>query len=202
MQRINKFWTLLVLSCLSFVFCLGQKQKKDSRFHFQSINQVGLLNGEKGSALQFQTINGVSRKDWFGGIGIGMDYYHFRSIPVFADLRKTFGRSKNKPFVYADGGISFTWATDKQKYSQDPGDHLSNGLYLDAGAGYQIHISRHNALLLSLGYSYKNVKEYVPLYYYSYLSFMPANFTGGPSGYHDKYNYHLNRLSFKVGWSF
>ncbi|MDP4250981.1 MAG: hypothetical protein Q8918_12800 [Bacteroidota bacterium] len=198
----NKYFLSLIFFCFSLSICLAQKQKEDDRFHFQSIDQVGLLNGEISNSWQLQTINGVQYKSWFGGIGAGLDYYRMRSIPVFADIRKIFGHSENKLFVYADGGMSFTWATDKEKNNFGYNDHFSNGLYLDGGVGYQIHISGRNALLLSLGYSYKTVKEtypfLIPLYFDYYNPNMPA--PGTPSNQTNTYNYQLNRISIKIGW--
>lgn len=203
MLPLNKYAGLFLCCCFVSTICFGQKQKGNARFRFQSINAAGLVNGEAGPAFQVQTINGIQHKSWFGGIGVGMDFYRFRSIPVFADLRKTFGHGSNKPFVYADGGISCTWATDKEKgyYAND--SHFSNGLYLDGGMGYEIHISGKNALLLSVGYSYKKVADRFPTFMPYPLDYMPnvQNPYGSP-GPTNTYNYYLHRISIKIGWAF
>jgi len=207
MRHYNQYSLLIILFCFSFGAATAQKQKANNRFRFQSINQVGLLNGETGASPQLQTVNGVQYKSWFGGLGIGLDYYQFRSIPVFADFRKTFGDSKNKVFVYGDGGISCSWVTTKEKNNYNGTlDRFSNGWYVDGGLGYQIHISGKNALLLSLGYSYKTVKESIPVYYP--VLYMPAiDFTPGvppglATGQTNRYDYHFNRISIKIGWAF
>jgi hypothetical protein len=194
MLHCKKLIPALVLFCFSAA--TGRAQ---AAFHFHSINQAGLLNGQAGSSWQLQTINGVQHRSWFAGIGAGLEGYRFRGIPLFVDLRKTFGQAKNKPFVYADAGIHFIWVTDKDK-TVNGGSQATfyNGLYLDGGAGYEIHINRKNALLLSLGYSYKTIREKAAVYYYS-----PMPFSTQPvvSSY-DTYHYYLNRLSIKAGWKF
>ena len=204
MQHFNPYF-LIIIFCFSSFAGMTQKQKEDNRFRFESISQVGLLNGETGASPQPQTVNGVQYKSWFGGLGVGLDYYRFRSIPVFADFRKTFGHSKNKVFVYGDGGISCSWVTTKEKNSYYGNlDRFSNGWYVDGGLGYQIHISGKNALLLSLGYSYKTVKETLPVLMMSYLDYA-ANMlpgSGTPTGQENKFDYHFNRISIKIGWAF
>ena len=125
----------------------------------------------------------------------------FRSIPLFIDLRKEFGKSANKFFIYGDGGIHFAWLTESQKPNSNMSyDHFSNGFYMDAGVGYKVHVGR-SALLLNLGYSYKYMTEETP----GQLWFYPMLYLGGPSypdSPSDTYSYHLNRVSIKIGWEF
>ncbi len=116
----------------------AQQKTPPSQWQFHSINSVGLLEGETGSAFQLQTINGAQYKSWFTGVGLGLDFYRIRSIPLFADIRKEFGKENNKLFVYADFGINFSWATDQQKTSYVQGDKFSNGFYNDLGLGYKV----------------------------------------------------------------
>ena len=200
LQDYKKYFLSVIMLSFLYSICPAQQQKGINRIQFHSINQLGLLNGETGSSCQIQTINGIQYKSWFAGIGVGLDYYRFRGIPLFADIRKTFGAAKNKLFVYGDGGIHFSWVTDKEKtVNGRPQSKFSNGLYLDGGIGYQIQLSPKNALLLSVGYSYKQMKETAPVYYFypmivggDYPQSQPTN----------SYNYHLNRISIKVGWEF
>ena len=64
------------------------QQSKKIKFH--SINNIGLLKGQVDDVLQLQTINGIKYKSFFGGVGIGLDNYYFKTIPLFVDLRKCF----------------------------------------------------------------------------------------------------------------
>jgi hypothetical protein len=146
-----------------------------------------------------QTINGANYKSWFAGVGLGLDFYRLRTIPLFADIRKEFGKGNNKVFVYSDIGINFSWVTDQQKTINVENDKFYNGFYGDWGLGYKVLMNRKNNLLLSLGYSYKKtVETYDPFYgfgLYTYPGSQPENPT-------QKINYSLNRLSIKVGWEF
>ncbi|HVY74956.1 MAG TPA: hypothetical protein VG890_09015, partial [Puia sp.] len=102
-MRPEKLFIILVLILATRGTTFAQNPSSSKAWQFHSINQVGLLEGESGSSWQLQTVNGMSYKSWFAGIGVGLDYYRLRGIPLFLDLRKTFGHSRNKPFVYADG---------------------------------------------------------------------------------------------------
>src|SRR5579862_3368717 len=97
--------SLLVFMLIGMIKMSSAQQKSlPAKWQFNSINSVGLLEGETGSAFQLQTINGAQYKSWFAGMGLGLDFYRIRSIPLFADIRKEFGKGNNKLLVYADIG--------------------------------------------------------------------------------------------------
>jgi hypothetical protein len=87
----------------------AQTETAAKRYSFRSINQVGLLEGEQGSAFQLQTINGLQYSKWFAGIGTGLDYYSLRTIPLFGDLRWHMWDNGKTPFIYAGAGTNFVW---------------------------------------------------------------------------------------------
>ncbi|HVK97035.1 MAG TPA: hypothetical protein VM368_04415, partial [Flavisolibacter sp.] len=63
-------------SILLFFQCLiCYSQKVEEKFHFNSINQGGLLAGASDGTGLLQSINGVLHKTFFAGIGVGLDYY-------------------------------------------------------------------------------------------------------------------------------
>ena len=192
---MRKMKTVLTFALLVMMtgFGFAQQKNQPGSWRFQSINSVGLLEGQAGSAFQLQTVNGARYFSWFAGIGVGLDNYRLRTIPIFLDVRKEFGNSSNKFFVYADAGISFSWIPDNEKmpYTQE---HFSNGFYDDFGFGYKAALGKKNALQVSLGYSYKNLTD---TYTYGYYNVDPP--TGNPP---EKISYYLNRLSIKLGWSF
>jgi hypothetical protein len=174
-------------------------QKKNSRdgWKFHSINAVGFLEGQAGSAFQLQTVNGAKYKSWFGGIGVGLDYYRYRTVPLFFDLRKEFFSGTDKLFVYADAGFSFSWVADDQKDNYLAAK-FSNGFYNDMGLGYKRNISKNNAIIVSAGYSFKKLVET-----YNQMYFGPLITLGsGPEYPPQQINYSLNRLSIKIGWEF
>jgi len=195
--------SLLFLMLVVMVNISSAQQKTSSaQWQFHSINNAGLLEGETGSAFQVQTINGAQYKTWFAGVGLGLDLYRIRTIPLFADIRKEFGKGTNKLFGYTDLGINFGWATDQEKTSYVTGDKFSNGFYSDLGLGYKALVGRKNAVLLSLGYSFKKtVESYDQVYYYPGPGGL-FNQNMQPDGDKEKITYSLNRLSLKIGWEF
>ena len=185
---------------LFFLFCVclygrisAQQKPAACSWKFHSVNNVGLLEGQTGSAFQLQSVNGMQYRSWFMGIGLGLDFYRYRTIPMFIDFRKEFGSGPNKFFAYADGGVNFAWLTDNQKPLYLTDDHFSAGFYTDLGLGYKISAGRTNYLLLSVGYSLKKLKETYQGYYY----LPPDNLQDK-----EKINYNLNRLAIKIGWEF
>ena len=172
------------------IFAFGQKKAG-----FSSQNYAGLLEGEHGSSLQLQTINGVRFSSWFVGAGVGIDWYYRRSIPVFASVNKDFLRKEKRSFyVSANAGVNFPWQTDNYHNEWGYEETKSySGLYWSAGFGYKIGLGKGNdALLMQLGYDYKHVSEktIVP---YMVFDDRPPN---------DQFEYHLRRLSCKIGWNF
>ena len=178
----------LILVCQMLLLCsICWSQTKGSP-SFTSINQAGILSGSSEDKLQLQTINGISYRSMFAGIGVGMDYYFARSVPVFMDLRKMLSNRKTTPFIYLDGGYSFLWQKEKELWEVD----TKGGIYYGAGLGYQIQLVGKTKLELDCGYSYKRFskeKDNMP-----WSSFWPHTF--------DTYTYSLKRISIKAGLSF
>jgi hypothetical protein len=191
----------MILLVMISTFVSAQQKNLINPWSFQSIASVGLLEGQTGSAFQLQTINGARYKSWFAGVGLGLDYYRIRTIPLFIDIRKEFGKNSGKLFIYADGGISYGWASDAQKTGYLLNDQFHNGFYSDMGLGYKWAIGKKSAVVISLGYNYKKVNESYSSPYYYY----PNYYTGDilrPNDSIEKISYSLNRLSMKIGWAF
>lgn len=195
MRTVQFGITLLLLICVAGNTAAQQK-KPAPLWRFHSINNIGLLEGEAGSAFQLQTINGVQYKSWFAGAGLGLDYYRFRGSPIFLDVRKMFPLSTNTFFVYGDIGIHASWLTEKQRNSNSYIAVLSdfnNGLYTDAGAGYQICLGNKGALLISAGYSFKSIRG-------TQVDYTPLSYDGPPAI--TRLRYDLSRISVKMGLKF
>jgi hypothetical protein len=176
---------------------LSIAQKKEAACKFHSINSLSLLNGDNEVSAGLQSVNGIQKKNWFAGVGVGLDYYIYRSVPFFADVRYEFGKGKNKFFAYADGGINFQW-TERIIYEEpiwSPGNEYSrefhNGFYTDAGFGYIVAMKKSGGLALSLGHSHKTSREDVT--YTDWRTQQPTT---------DIYRYRFNRIVVKVGWKF
>jgi hypothetical protein len=167
--------------------------KPRTKISLHSITQAGAIIGEKDDFdLSLQVINGVSFKNWFAGIGAGVDDYEYRSIPLFLDVRRNFERKQTNFFVYADGGISFPWAHKEEK--QFSNYVFKRGLYADAGIGYSFKIGKANALMVSGGYSVKKLKKGKTDFY----------FMNGQTIFEkpNLYYYEFKRILFKVGFQF
>ncbi len=184
---------LLLTSCM--LWSAAQKPAGTSKPKFASLWQIGALDGSASTAVQLQTINGIQFKTWTTGIGVGLDYYRFRSIPLFLDLRKDILNRKETPFLFGDIGMHFSWVKDSQK-SAWPRSTYSNGLFYELGAGYKFGLPKSRALTFSAGYSFKSITE--KNYGINYCPFI------GPcvEGLVEKFDYDLKRLSVKAGFIF
>jgi hypothetical protein len=150
-----------ILMVISAQACLGQKSFDRSSMKFSSVNQAGLLNGDNGESFSLQTINGITVNKWFAGLGIGIDYYLQRTIPLFADVRRDITSGKNSLFVYGDGGISLPYLTSQQKIIAGWPTTYNHGPCYGVGAGWKLKGKSERSWLLSAGYAYKQLKETV-----------------------------------------
>ena len=160
----NKNYFTLTVICLSLFTSVRSQTiiKKEAAIKFQSGLQSGSLFGQSGSkpALTISTINGVKIKQWFTGVGVGIDYYGAkRSIPLFAAVQKNLSSKVNTFFLYGNAGYNFAWLKDEEKMKNVAYYKQMGGLFYEAGIGYKFKISRNNYFGLSAGYSFKQVKE-------------------------------------------
>ena len=188
----------ILIGLLLSISIFSSAQKKTSSIKFHSINSLSFLNGENEVSVGLQSVNGFQKKNWFVGTGVGLDYYIHRSVPVFADVRYEFGKSKNKFFAYTDCGVNFEWVEDYAYNGPiifdgpivNPGK-FQDGFYTDAGAGYIVNFKKAGGLVLSLGHSHKTSRQDV-----TYTDWRTGQATT------DIYRYKLNRIAVKVGWRF
>jgi hypothetical protein len=181
---------IFFIAAFALISLFASAQKKVS---FSSQNCVGLVEGEHGSSLQIQTINGAKFSSWFVGLGAGIDWYFRRSIPLFISVNRDFLKKEKRSFYLSGNvGINFPWQTDD--YHNEWGYNETKsyaGFYWSAGVGYKVGMGKGNdALLIQLGYDYKHVGEKSD---YLYTVEQAPN---------DRFDYHLRRLSAKIGWSF
>ena len=167
----------------------ANSQAKSSRVSFSSISKVGLAVGEADNALAVSCINGVQKGNWFAGIGTGIDFYKKRSVPLFLSVQKEFSTTSRRPFVYADGGVSFRWL--KSDDFMKTNSTSSPGLYYECGLGWKIRFKNNTALLFSAGYSYKQVKEKANYYWYTTDPLYADTY--------EQYNYKYRRVMIRFG---
>ena len=153
-----------LLSIISASFFLlrvaAQSSPSKEKVHFSSINTLGIMAGGSGEGMAMQTINGVRYKNWNFGIGTGIDWYGIRSIPLIADVRRSFTNKKYKPFVYTNAGANFPWATG-DNYSIGFGSIETNykpAFCGEFGLGYKVSFKNQTAFVMSAGFSYKEIR--------------------------------------------
>jgi hypothetical protein len=174
---------------LFFVSAQGQNIKEKIRF--SSLNEVGLLTGSNGDAFLAQTINGVKKGNWFAGLGAGLDFYKNKSVPLFLDLRRDLCGKVNTPFVFAEAGINLLTMNFIQK-EQSGLTSSSPGLFYAAGIGWKLRMKHERALLLSAGYSLKQVKQ-------KSRSWWAAPTIEMQEENYDQYNFLYRRFELKMG---
>ena len=148
---------LLIISTILFSYTCVHSQ--DVKPRFKSMNTAGIALGESHPKMLFQTVNGLKYKDWFAGVGIGLDEYEIKSLPLFADLRMNFGKEK-KGFIYGDIGYNF-FLEDKSKEHDFSGSESSykGGVYTDIGIGVRASLIKNVKMVFSIGHSYKTIKN-------------------------------------------
>lgn len=196
---LKRYLLIIILCCTGVATATAQNtasaiaDRKTCSCGFSSINQVGIVQGQRDNQFLAQTINGFRYKTWFAGVGAGYDAYGVQTIPLFLDIRKNLLKRAATPFVYADGGIQFM-AEKGKKADERTGKDYETGAYYDIGLGYQVRLSKNNALLLSAGYSVKTV-QWDTFTDIVCVTTPCNNFIGS-------YKYRYNRLSFKLGYRF
>src|SRR5215204_3530440 len=105
---MKKFFLILLLFLMVKNETPAQEIKKEKKFYSSQIS-TGIVEGEQGTSFHIETINGLRYKTWFGGIGTGLDYYYFLSIPVYLSGAKYLSPRNHSFFIQGDVGLNFAW---------------------------------------------------------------------------------------------
>lgn len=184
---------ILIFPVLLLAFFTAQAQDSlatsKNKLAFYSVTQLGILEGEVGTAFQVQTVNGVAVGPWHAGLGVGIDKYGARSIPAFLQLQYQLPVLDRSFSVYFDGGKSFTWMESEvqQAFMKD-----RNGWYWDAGLQFHWRGKKSAGPVFSLGYSEKT--------YGWEQSTEIMCFRAPCPGYRSSYHYLTRRISLKAGF--
>ena len=183
-----------IFSCIFFLSAGTLSAQK--KYGFKSQNFAGVLEGKEKTAFQFQTINGCSCGNWFVGVGTGIDGYLYRSVPLFLSINRDFLLAKKNFFLSLDGGTNYAWYTRQVgNWSNIISSKFSPSLYWGTGIGYKAFMrNKKDAIGLSLGYSFKQLKEVQESTIFCLIPPCP-NFV-------EKYDYKLRRVSLRLGWEF
>ncbi len=120
---------------------------------------LGVYFGDDNGYQVQSTIGYRFHYRYYTGIGVALDHYTIRTLPVFVDLRADLRKEKTSPFAYADAGLANPWPTRSQYELQKEPDKRIPGLYLNAGIGWRFR-SREgsNSWQVSVGYSLETMK--------------------------------------------
>lgn len=167
------------------------------KIQYRAQNYVGLLEGEAKAAFQLQTSHGVQFGSWYTALGAGLDYYRYRSIPLFFTLNRDIKVNHRVFFVSGDVGVNLPWVNEPTYtiWSAPSTEDYKAGLYWGGGLGYKAYFkNKSDAIILNLGYSFKQLKQ--------------EQTVGGTcidppcTTVTERYDYKMNRVSVRVGWQF
>lgn len=103
---------LIILFLLTMAVEINAQQKP----RFSTQNSVGLLFGGSDNAPQVQTVNGIAYRNWFAGIGTGIDWYFSGAYRFFY---------QGTVFLTWVSAVSFSWL-------QEPGPIFHGGIQVNS----------------------------------------------------------------------
>ena len=156
--------------------------------------ESALLKGNSQNSNAFLFTNGLSYKSWTAGVGAGIDNYVYRSLPLFIDIKKSFGHHPIQPFINASAGMNINEAKTSQKFQYDgyPSVNYKNGFYAKAMAGISLPVYKRLRIFVDAGYSYKTTRVDYTTYIYSPDAMEITNTD----------IYHFHRWNLSVGFLF
>lgn len=183
---------LFVLFLFPIVSFAQQKKKCDC--YWNTTLEAGAAGGEKEVKPLFTLSSGWSVRNFHAGIGLGLDYYRFRSVPLFADTRFYLDKRK-KGLLYARAGYNFPFSNESEINNWGPmtTNEFNGGFYMDAGVGHTIVTGKLNRLFISAGYSHKAISNRIGFTYPCLIPPCPENF--------ETYKYSMGRIIAKLGWT-
>lgn len=162
--------------------------------------QAALLNGDNHVNGQILLSAGYELNGWFLGAGSGFDYYKYRTVPAFVEIKKYFGKGNRQLFIYANGGTDIAWPTEKQMdlhrnnwWGFNSDNKFKNGMYTDFGFGYTLFKSQHRGFFTAIGYSTKTMSETYNEMVWNGATSVIAKRT---------LQYSMNRILLRVGYKF
>lgn len=132
-----KIYFILLLLINLHVFAQPKK------LNIKSVNTVGISFGNAGSYFNIKSVNGIAKQKWFAGIGVGVDFYKYKSVTATADYRKYIFK-KNNFGINGAAGYNFPF-DNKDKTGFIPVDSyyskkFKGGLYSTAGLFYEFKL--------------------------------------------------------------
>lgn len=178
---------------ICFLLVTARAQKMLVKYRSQIY--AGWLVSDGTRDFHIEAIQGIHVKHWTVGAGGGIDWYRFKTIPIFLSVTRDLFKKNEGVFVTVNAGTNYP--VIKKELNPYPASKFRRGAYGAAALGYKFEGNKKNShcLTISTGYSYKRVIEERPFYNYC---------PGGcaPADERQKISYTLQRLDFKIGWQF
>ena len=145
---------------------------------YVGIVEAGLTDfpGSSNTSLAMATvtvINGYQFSPYIflgGGVGADISSVNVYNVPVFADFRAYFTKTRVAPFFEAAFGynlqINATPASNYYYYSQPSSINVYHGMMANPSFGVRVAINKKFATSLTLGYKLLGVNQTVTDYYY------------------------------------
>ena len=184
----------IALTVLVFANHASLQEVNKSKMAFGSQVSAGIVEGQYGTSFHIETVNGVRNKTWFNGIGTGLDYYYYRTIPFYLSSTKYLAARNHSFYLQGNAGVNFVWEKDPVTARNEVTSDFKPGLYWNGSIGWATGLDKKNSFLFGIGYSYKRIKEIKEI----------AVFCINPPCENsvETYRYSLRRLSLKLGWQF
>ena len=141
---------------LSSLVAISQENKRTLKPRI--VAAIGIMGGESEARPVYQLSAGLAFGRYFIGGGFGQDRYKFNSLPIFGDFRVDIG-SQRKLFSYLNVGHNFFQKLKKDELSNEITSKLHGGFYFDGGMGLRIKLANNHKVLLSGGFSWKNLTQ-------------------------------------------
>ena len=87
---------------------IGSFANAQKSTRYSGTAEGGLLTGSKGASTYIFTTQGIQYKHYSFGVGSGIDFYGFSSVPLFVDVKRRFTNKSTQPFLEAGSGCNFT----------------------------------------------------------------------------------------------
>jgi hypothetical protein len=189
---------IIFLFVISPTVLTAQSNKQQEKIRYASSYQFGIIAGKAYTTFTAQMIQGIRYKNFQTGVGIALDPYGFRTVPLFSHFNYVIYPQKNSIYVYGDAGISIPWNNGSlpEKYDNSTHDDwhkLFPGFYAEGGVGYNILFNKkRNAVTVNAGYSYKRFKYDENVYIWNGFETVQQT---------DHYIFDYRRLAFRLGFS-
>src|SRR5690349_4838732 len=103
------------------------------KVHYSGGVEGGISKGSNPVSGFLFTTQGIAFKQYTFSAGSGTDFYGFRSVPLFVDVKRKFSNKALQPYIQAATGINFTSpnSTDAKSLKEYAGGgHFENGFFL------------------------------------------------------------------------